>query len=75
MARYTYSTNDSTDFGYAFNGLNFLMSLWDLDQWLRTQVKYNYEAHTEDAINAFDAVRDKLREVMEEHDVHLDMLR
>jgi hypothetical protein len=74
MARYTYSTNDSTDFGYAFNGLNFLLSLWDLDQWLREQVKYNAEGHTEEAIVAFDKVRDKLREVMEEHDVNLDML-
>ncbi len=75
MARYTYSTNDEIDFRYALNGLNFLMSLWDLDQWLRTQVKHNAEGHTGDAIDAFDKVRDKLREVMEEHDVNLDMLR
>ncbi len=75
MARYTYSTNDETDFRYAINGLSFLLSLWELDQWLRSQVKYNAEAHTEDAIEAFDKVRDQLREVMEENDVHLNILR
>ena len=75
MARYTYSTNDSTDFGYAFNGLNFLLSLWDLDQWLRAQVKYNAEEHTGEVTDALDDVRNKLREIMDDHDVNLDMLR
>ncbi len=73
--RYTLATNDRLDHLYAFHGSDFLTSLWDLDQWLRGQVKYNPEAQSEDVLDAYDIVRDKIREFMDDNGVNLDMVQ
>ena len=51
----------------------YFFSLYDLDQWLRNEVKYNDEL-PENVNNAYDIVRDKIRETMNEYNCSLDDL-
>jgi hypothetical protein len=52
------------DLELALAGLDWYCVVWDLDQWIRSQVKYNYDKYDEKALDAFDLVRDKIREYM-----------
>ena len=71
---YTIQTNDKTEHLYSIHGIDFLLSLWDLDQWLRGEIKYNAEGKPSEEIDAYDKVRDQLREIMNNHNVNLEML-
>lgn len=57
----------------AVNSLNLLMVLWEMDQYLRSQVKYN-EHLTEEAHKAVSDAREKLYEIMNENAIFLDNL-
>ena len=46
--------------------------LWELDQWLRQKVKYAAETDAPAAIEAFDEVRSKLRELCIERSINMD---
>ncbi len=73
-AIYTIQTNDKKEHLIALHGIDFLCSLWDLDQWLRDQVKYNPEKRSGKELDALDKVRDQLREIMEYYNVNLEMV-
>jgi hypothetical protein len=74
--RFIYTTTDRTQFLYAFNGLKYLICLWDLDQWFREQVKYApLEQVSEEKKDAFEEARDKLREIMTDEGVSLEDLK
>jgi hypothetical protein len=49
----------------AYNGDNLFFALWDLDQWLRGEIKYNDKEE-------FQVVRDKLHEYMDEHNIDFE---
>lgn len=49
----------------ALNGWKWSSVCWDLDQWLRSEVKYNAN-NTGAQIEAYEAVRERLREIMQE---------
>jgi len=55
------------------NWRNYYLSLWDLDQWLRSQVKYNNDL-SHDTADAYDRVRDMLRDYMDGHGCSLEDL-
>jgi len=73
MAKYEFKTNDKKEFEYAFHGLDFLLCLWEMDQWLRSEVKYNVN-NTSEEMTAFEKARDQLREIMLSHNVDLDIM-
>jgi len=73
MARYKIETSDKLEHLQALHGEDFLLALWDLDEWLRKQVKYNMEINGDER-DTYDIVRTKLREIMEYYNVNLDML-
>lgn len=56
---------DREDFNYATNGFNYYMALVEMDQWLRSEYKYNGK---EDMYQ----VREKLNEIILENNVKLD---
>ena len=56
---------DRDDFNYANNGFNYYMALVEMDQWLRSEYKYNGK---EDMYE----VREKLNEIILENNVKLD---
>ena len=56
---------DQDDFNYANNGFKYYMALVEMDEWLRTEYKYNGKEEMYE-------VREKLREIIFENNVKLD---
>ena len=56
---------DQDDFNYAINAFNYYMALVEMDQWLRSEYKYNGKEEMYE-------VREKLREIIFENNVKLD---
>ncbi len=65
---YIFATEDKTEFEHAFKGLDYLLALWDMDQWLRSQVKYQGREE-------FQEVREQLHEILHDSNIDLDRLR
>lgn len=57
--------DDKEDFDYATNGFNYYMALVEMDQWLRSEYKYNGK---EDMYE----VREKLNEIISDNNVKID---
>ena len=55
---------DSSEYKLASSAPDFFLVLWDFDQWLRSEIKYNDKD--------YQGIRDKLHEVMYEHSICLD---
>jgi hypothetical protein len=51
---------EENEFRYANNGLNYLLTLYDIDQYLRSQIKYNGDSYTDDEYKLLGKVRDEL---------------
>lgn len=60
---------DQEYFYVASKATELYLSLWDLDQWLRTTIK-----HGEKNKDVFQIARDKLTEIMHDHNVDLQMM-
>ena len=56
---------EGEDFYYAINAFNYYMSLVEMDEWLRTEYKYNGKEDMHE-------VREKLREIIFENNVKLE---
>lgn len=64
---------DQHDFDLAVNGAKAQVTLWEMDQWLRTQYKYmTDEEYSEDKYETFEKCRDQLREIMFENGLKFD---
>lgn len=60
----------------AVKALDMALVLWDIDQYFRSQLKYNEEGLTEEAYAALEKAREKFYEVLGDHNVNIDeMLR
>ena len=57
--------DDQEDFNHATNGFNYYMALVEMDQWLRSEYKYNDKEEMYE-------VREKLRQIIFENNVKLD---
>lgn len=57
---------DNQEFELHTKALKMYSTLWDLDLWLRGEVKYHEREE-------FDEVRDKLREIMNDNRIDFDM--
>ena len=58
---------DNQEFELSSKALKMYSTLWDLDVWLRSEIKYNDKDHLE-------VVRDKLRELMNDNRIDFDMV-
>lgn len=55
----------------AIDGHKWKNSMWELDQWLRSEIKYNEKISGEtDA--AYQAVRDKIREILNDDNLNIE---
>jgi hypothetical protein len=59
------------EFEQTLNAAKFNYILWELDQWLRGNVKYPNENFTEDKIQAYQECRDKLYQLLNENNIDL----
>ena len=56
---------DQDDFNHATNSFNYYMALVEMDQWLRTEYKYNGKEELYE-------VREKLRQIIFENNVKIE---
>ena len=56
---------DQEDFNYATNGFNYYHALYEMDQWLRSEYKYNGKEEMYE-------VRNKLRKIILENNVKIE---
>jgi hypothetical protein len=72
-AKLTYNLpNEQHDFNCAVNGRKMYSILWELDQWLRGNVKYPPESMSEDEIRAYTKCRETLTELMINENISFD---
>lgn len=65
------SIEEAEDARTALDGYKWKLAMWDLDQHLRSELKYNENISGEtDA--AYDAVREKIREILESYSLNLE---
>jgi hypothetical protein len=57
--------DEQREYALANKGSSLSCILWDLDQWLRSETKY--QELDEKTYEAYDKVRNQLREIMSEH--------
>ena len=62
---------EQPEFDNAVNGWKWSIVTWELDQHLRSQLKYN-DKLTEEQYDALQEVRDKLWEIVNEHSLSFD---
>jgi len=67
--------DDQQEYDLANNGLNFWHVLWELDQELRANTKYAPDDMTDDDYDAYQKIRDKLYELMNDYNVNLEMVK
>lgn len=65
---------DQEDFTLATNALNFWRVVWELDQELRSKTKYAPDTLSPEKYDAYQEVREKLRELMSENRISFEMV-
>jgi hypothetical protein len=66
---------DNQEFELATKGLKFWSVLWELDQSLRSKTKYAPDSLPQDKYEAYEEIRDELRELMSNNNLDFDMVR
>jgi hypothetical protein len=64
--------DDQQEYELANNGLNFWRVLYELDNELRAKTKYAPDDLPQDKYDAYQEIRDKLHELMNEHNINLE---
>ena len=62
MIKYTLQFDEESDFMSALNGARYQAALWEMDQWLRTQIKYAGDDVPELRISTLEECRRKLHD-------------
>lgn len=65
------SIEEAEDARTALDGYKWKLAMWDLDQHLRSEVKYN-ENISGETDDAYEAVREKIREILESYNLNLE---
>jgi hypothetical protein len=63
---------DKGDFDFAVRGLDWSIVCWDMDQWLRGQIKYAPDSMSDDTYKAFKQCREQLREFISDYNLNLE---
>jgi hypothetical protein len=66
--------DDQQDFDLATRGMKFWSVLWELDQSLRSKTKYAPDSLPQDKYDAYQEIREELRELMLNNDISFDMV-
>jgi len=71
MTSATLTFDDENDLLVAINGYKFKLALWQLDQFLRSEMKYN-DKLTEEQYDYAETVRNKLHEFINDFNLTLE---
>lgn len=67
----TLTFDEEEDLLTAINGYKYKLALWDLDQFLRSELKYN-DKLTAEKYNYAEMLRDKLREILNDYNLQIE---
>lgn len=67
----TFSEDEQVEAMQALNGSKWMCAMWELDQWLRSEAKYN-DKLTEKEIDFIYEVRDRIQQELNENGLHFD---
>ena len=62
---------EQEDFEDAANGWKWSHAMWQLDQFLRTKVKYASDDASDESINSFQEARDELHRILNEENLEM----
>ena len=65
------SIEEAEDARTALDGWRWKHSMWELDQHLRSEIKYNQNL-SDETYKAYEAIRDKIREVLNDNNLILE---
>lgn len=63
--------DDQEDFNIALDGGKWALSMFELNQWLRSQIKHPPADMSDDTYKAFEECREKLYEILNEEGLKL----
>ena len=72
MAKVILEYDSIEDARVAIDGWNWQNAMWELDQHLRSEIKYN-DKLTGETQDAFEKVRDKIREILSNNHIDLNL--
>jgi len=64
--------DEQSDFELATDGYKWQLVAWELNQWLRSQIKYAPEEMSQDVYDAFEQSREKLHEIKRDYILKFD---
>ena len=64
--------DDQKEFETAINADKYKSVIWELDQYLRQQIKYNANNLSNDTIIAFELIRDKIRVELNDYSISIE---
>ena len=65
---------DETAYIRAVKSTKLAVALWDMDQYLRSQIKHAPDSMPKEVYDALQETRDKLHEIMSDNSIDLDEL-
>ena len=65
---------DQTEYQMVNDASKMFSVIWDMKQWLRTQVKYAPDEMSKDAYDTFEECREKLNELLIDNSLDLEQL-
>lgn len=65
------SIEEADDARTALDGYKWKLAMWDLDQFLREQIKYNNKL-SEETYNAYEEVRGRIRDILNDYNLNLE---
>lgn len=60
---------EQSDFRCAVNGVEWMSVCWDMDQWLRSELKYNDSKYSDKEYELLEKIREELNNKMIDHGV------
>jgi hypothetical protein len=65
------SIEEAEDARTAIDGWRWKHSVWDLDQHLRSEIKYN-QSLSDETYKAYESIRDKIREILNDNNLIME---
>jgi hypothetical protein len=63
--------DDQDDFDTAVNGAKWWLAMYELNQYLRSKIKYSEEGMSDDTYKALEETRDQLYKILQENSLKL----
>ena len=64
--------DDSHEFKMALDGSKWSSAMWELEQWLRSETKYNAEALSQEKYDAYCEIRYKIYSILNKDGISFD---